>query len=108
MANDSASARSTSPPTTGVPVDALHIAAAGVITGATVFSQWAILASRYVEHIGRVAGDLGGGSTTPQTAASAVLEGFVAFARDVAELPRLSSLRFYSELARLKAESGPR
>ena len=107
MANDSSSARHTSPPTTGVPVDALHIATAGVITAAALFSQWATLASRYVEHIGRVAGDLGAGSTTPQNAASAVLESFVAYARDVAGLPRVSSLRFFSELARLKAESGP-
>ena len=98
MANDSS---------TGVPADALHIGAAGMLTAAAVFSQWAILASRYVEHIGRTAGDLGAGSTTPQGAASAALEGFVTYARDVAELPRLSILRFYSELARLKAESGP-
>ena len=107
MANDSSSTRGTSPPATGVPVDALHLATAGVITAAAVFSQWATLASRYVEHVGRAARDLGAGSATPQNAASAVLEGFVAYARDVAELPRLSGLRFYSELARLKAESGP-
>jgi hypothetical protein len=101
MANDSS-------PAAGLPVDALHLATAGVITAATAFSQWATLASRYVEHIGRTAGDLGAGSTTPPGAASALLDGFVTYARDLAELPRLSGLRFYSELARLKAESRPR
>jgi hypothetical protein len=108
MANDSSSAPRISSPATGVSVDALHLATAGVITAAAAFSQWATLASRYVEDIGRTAGDLGTGSTTPQGAARAALESLMGYARDMAELPRLSTLRFSSELARLKAQSGPR
>ena len=95
-------------PASELRTDALHLGAAGAITAAAVLSQWATLASRYVEDVGRVARELGAGSTTTQAAAGTVADAVVAYARDVADLPRLSSLRFYNELARLKGRAAPR
>jgi len=86
----------------------LRVGAASLITAAVTWSQWAALAAGYVELIGRVVGDVGARRTTAQDAAAVAFDGLLTYARDTAELPRLGSLRFYSELERLTKEAGSR
>src|SRR5262245_19301182 len=85
--------------------DTVNVATAGLLTAAAAFGQWAQLAARYVEQITPA---LGGKSGTPAPNPVTVLtDSYVAYVRDVAELPRFALLRFYNELARLKGEAPP-
>ena len=87
--------------------EAANVAAAGLMTVAAVFGQWASLASRYVEQIRPAFGGASGDPARANDPASVLLDSYVAYLRDVAELPRYSVLRFYNELARLRGETPP-
>lgn len=95
-------------PTPRIRFDAIQVGVAGAVTAASMFAQWATLAARYVEQVGQTIGDVGARRTSSQDAAGAVLQSYIAYVREVTVLPRASGLRFYSELARLKADAAAR
>ena len=89
----------------GMSTDAANVAVAGLMTAAAAFGQWASLASRYVEQIRPAFGGASGDPAGAKDRASILLDSYVAYLRDVAELPRYSVFRFYNELARLRGET---
>lgn len=88
-----------------VAADTVRVGIAGLVTAAAMFGEWTALASRYVEQVGETFAGVTQRGTSPQSAAAAVLDAYAGYARDVAALPPLYGLRFYSELARLTSES---
>ena len=82
-----------------------NIAAAGLLTAAAAFGPWAELTARYFEQIRPAFGGKSGATGALPDPASILMDSYVAYVRDVAELPRFALLRFYNELARLKGEA---
>jgi hypothetical protein len=91
----------------GMSREAANVAAAGLMAAAAAFGQWASLTARYFEQIRPALGGASGDAARKNDPASVLLDGYVAYLRDVAELPRYSVLRFYNELARLRGETPP-
>ena len=111
MTPDPASSGSPPPPnpaparSSAISRDPANIAAAGLLTAAAAFGQWAELTARYFEHIRPAFGAKSGAGGAAPDPASILMDSYVAYVRDVAELPRFALLRFYNELARLKGDS---
>ena len=78
---------------------------AGLATGAALVSQWAEMATRYIEQVGKTLIELVQGEANYEQAAANVMEEHRKYFGQMTYLPRISVLRFYSELERVQHEA---
>jgi hypothetical protein len=84
--------------------DLAQLQLAGLKTGAAFLSQWAEMTTRYSEQVGKTLSGLARDPKNYEQAAAEVMDEYRKYLGQLTNLPRISALRFYRELERIRHE----
>jgi hypothetical protein len=83
-------------------MDLIQAQLAGLTTGAAFLSQWAEIATRYSEQVGQILIELARNPESYAQATADALDEYRNYLGQMTTLPRISAIRFYSELERIR------
>jgi predicted nucleotidyltransferase len=75
---------------------------AGLTTGAAFLSQWAEIATSYNEQVGKILIELARNPESYAKATADTMDQYRNYLGQMTTLPRISAMRFYSELERIR------
>jgi hypothetical protein len=83
-------------------MDLIQAQLAGLTTGAAFLSQWTEIATRYSEQVGKILIELARNPETYAKATANAMDEYRNYLGQMTTLPRISAIRFYSELERIR------
>jgi hypothetical protein len=89
-------------------MDLIQAQLAGLTTGAAFLSQWAEIATRYSEQVGKILIELARNPESYAKATADAMDEYRTYLGQMTTLPRMSAIRFYSELARIRNATADR